>query len=165
MRTMTVVCCLGLAAVFGCGSSSNDSGSSGSSGAQSKTFTVTLAPAGETPPCAKAAAGATGTAAIAIPADNSSVSVVLTYSGLSGPATAAHIHSGTAAAAGPIVLPFSGSLSSPFSTTLTAANYVAAAGAPPDFPTFVAALKAGGGGYVNVHTAACPGGEIRAEIE
>ncbi len=132
---------------------------------QSKTFAVTLSPANETPPCASAGAGATGAAMITISSDDSSVSVSLTYSGLSGAATAAHIHSGTAAAAGPVVLPFSGSLASPISTTLTAANYVAASGAPADFPTFVTALKAGGAGYVNVHTAACPAGEIRAEIQ
>ena len=162
---MTVISLLGLTAVVGCGSSSNDSSNSGNPGTQSKTFTVTLSPAAETPPCANAAAGATGTAMVTIPGDNSSVSVSLTYSGLSGPATAAHIHSGTAAAAGPVVLPFTGSLTSPFSSTLTAANYVAASGAPADFPTFVAALKAGGAGYVNVHTARCPAGEIRAEIE
>jgi hypothetical protein len=102
---------------------------------------------------------------VTIPDDNSSVSVSVTYSGLSGAATAAHIHSGTAAAPGPVVLPFSGSLASPINTTLTAANYVAAQGAPADFPTFVAALKGGGAGYVNVHTAACPLGEIRGEVQ
>jgi hypothetical protein len=157
-----------LIAAMGCGGSSSNSGNPSNPVnpvAQSKTFTVTLSPANETPPCAKAGADATGTATITIPSDDSSVSVDVTYSGLSGPATAAHIHSGTAAAAGPIVLPFSGSLASPINVTLTAANYVAAAGAPPDFPTFVAALKTGGAGYVNVHTAACPAGEIRAEIE
>ena len=162
MRMITVISCLGLTAVMGCGGSSSNSGSSV---AQSKMFTVTLSAANETPPCAKAGAGATGTATVTIPGDDSSVSVSLTYSGLSGPAVAAHIHFGTAAAAGPIVLPFSGSLASPINVTLTAANSVAASGAPPDFPTFVAALKAGGAGYVNVHTAACPAGEIRAEIE
>ncbi len=159
---ITVVLCLGLTAMAACGGSSS---SSATSVGQPKTFAVTLSPANETPPCANAGAGATGTAMITIPGDDSSVSVSLTYSGLSGPATAAHIHSGTAAAADPVVLPFSGSLASPITTTLTAANYVAASGAPADFPTFVAALKAGGAGYVNVHTGACPAGEIRAEIE
>ena len=138
---------------------------SDNSGNQSTTFTVPLSPTNETPPCANAAPGGSGTATVTIPADNSSVSVTATYSGLSGPATLGHIHSGTSAAAGPVVLPFSGSLASPFSTTLTAANYVAASGAPPDFATFVTALKAGGAGYVNFHTAACPGGEIRGEIQ
>jgi len=162
VRTITVISCLGLTAVMGCGGSSSNSSNPV---AQSKTFTVTLSPANETPPCTKAGAAATGVATITIPADDSSVAVSVTYTGLSGPAVAAHIHSGTAAAAGPIVLPFSGSLTSPINISLTSANYVAAAGAPADFATFVAALKAGGAGYVNVHTAACPAGEIRAEIE
>jgi hypothetical protein len=144
---------------MGCGSSNN------SSSAQSKTFTVPLSAANETPPCAAAGAGATGTATVTIAADDSSITVDATYSGLSGPATVAHIHSGTPAASGPVVLPFSGSLASPFTTTLTSANYVAASGAPPDFATFVTALRAGGAGYVNFHTAACPGGEIRGEIQ
>jgi CHRD domain len=158
VRTIAVFSCLGLAAVMGCGSDNN-------SAPQSKTFTVPLSTTNETPPCANAAPGATGTATVTIPADNSSVSVAVTYSGLSGPATVAHIHSGTSAAAGPVVLPFTPPLDSPFSQTLTAANYVAASGAPPDFATFVAALKAGGAGYVNFHTAACGGGEIRGEIQ
>lgn len=162
MRMITVMCCLGSTAALACGGGMSNSDNPG---AQSKTFTVTLSPANETPPCAGAGAGATGTATVTIPGDDSSVSVSLTYSGLSGAATAAHIHSGTAAAPGPVVLPFSGSLASPIATTLTASSYVAANGAPPDFPTFVAALRAGGAGYVNVHTAACPAGEIRAEIQ
>jgi hypothetical protein len=102
---------------------------------------------------------------VTIAADNSTVAVDVTYSGLSGPATASHIHSGTAAAPGPVVLPFSAPLDSPFSKTLTSADYVAATGAPPDFATFVTALKAGGGGYVNVHTNACKPGEIRGEVQ
>ncbi len=154
MRTIAVMSCVGLITVMGCGSSDT-----------SKTFTVPLSPANETPPCANAGAGATGTATVTIPSDNSSVSVSLTYSGLSGAPVAAHIHSGTATAAGPIVLPFTGPFPSPYSTTLTAANYVAASGAPPDFATFVTALKAGGAGYVNMHTSACPAGEIRGEIQ
>lgn len=159
MKTIAVLSCLGLAAVMGCG------GSSSSSTSQSKTFTVPLTTANETPPCAGAGSAATGTATITIPADNSSVSVSASYSGLSGPAAAGHIHSGTSAAPGPVVLPFTGSLTSPFSATLTSADYVAASGAPPDFASFVTALKAGGAGYVNFHTAACPGGEIRGEIQ
>jgi hypothetical protein len=149
---------LALAVLIGCGSSSTPT-------AQAKTFNVTLTAANETPPCTGAGANATGSGTITISADNTSISVNVTYSGLSGPATAAHIHSGTTTAAGPVVLPFSPPLDSPFSATLTATDYVAAAGAPADFPTFVTALRAGGAGYVNFHTTACKPGEIRAELQ
>ena len=138
---------------------------SDNSSPQSKVFNINLLSSGETPPCALAGANATGTAKVTIAADNSTVTVDVTYSGLSGPATASHIHSGTAAAPGPVVLPFSPPLDSPFSKTLTSTNYVAATGAPPDFATFVTALKAGGAGYVNVHTDACKPGEIRGEVQ
>jgi hypothetical protein len=150
-----------LVALVACGSDSNGSQP------QPKVFNLNLAPQGETPPCPAAGVGATGTAKVTISADNSTVTVDVTYSNLSGPATASHIHSGTAAAAGPVVLPFSAPLDSPFSKTLTAADYVTPAptGAPPDFATFVTALRAGGGGYVNVHTNACKPGEIRAEVQ
>src|SRR5262249_9932777 len=112
-----------------------------------------------------AGTSATGTAKVTIPVDNQSVVVEVTYSGLSGPATAGHIHSGTPAAAGPVVLPFSAPLDSPISKTLTAADYVPGTGTPPDFASFVTALKGGGAGYVNVHTNACKAGEIRAEVQ
>ena len=147
-----------LVAVVACGSDNN-------SQPQPKVFNINLTPQAETPPCTAAGANATGTAKVTIAADNSTVTVDVTYSGLSGPATASHIHSGTAAAPGPVVLPFSAPLDSPFSKTLTSADYVAATGAPPDFATFVTALKAGGGGYVNVHTNACKPGEIRGEVQ
>lgn len=142
--------------VVACGSSESQ---------QSKVFNINLAVANETPPCADAGTNASGTATITIPGDNGSVMVQVTYSGLSGPAIASHIHSGTGAAPGPVVLPFSPPLDSPFSKTVTAADYLAASGAPPDFATFVTALRGGGAAYLNVHTDACKPGEIRAEIQ
>ncbi len=132
---------------------------------QPKVFNITLSPANETPPCPDAGPNATGTAKVTIPTDNASVVVDVTYSGLSGPVTIAHIHAGTSAAPGPVVLPFSSPLDSPFSKTLTAADYLAATGAPADFATFVTALKGGGAGYVNLHTNDCKPGEIRAEVQ
>jgi len=146
-----------LAALVACGSDSNN--------AQPKVFNLNLTPQGETPPCPAAGVGASGTAKVTIAADNSSVTVDVTYTNLSGPATASHIHSGTPAAAGPVVLPFSAPWDSPFTKTLTAADYVPGTGTPPDFASFVTALKAGGAGYVNVHTNACKPGEIRAEVQ
>jgi len=140
--------------------------SSDESPAQAKVFSnLAMSPMNETPPCTDAGVAATGTAKVTIPADNASVVVDVSYSGLSTAVFMAHIHSGTPAAAGPIVLPFSAPFDSPFTKTLTAADYTPATGTPPDFASFVTALKAGGAGYVNLHTEACRPGEIRAEIQ
>jgi hypothetical protein len=74
------------------------------------------------------------------------------YSGLSGPATAAHIHgpADPGANAG-IVVPFTGNLASPIkgSATLTDAQ--------------ISQLEAGKW-YVNIHTEANKGGEIRGQL-
>ena len=156
-RVLVPVFLVLIAIIVACGS--------GESTPQAKVFNLTLSPQNETPPCADAGVSATGTAQVTIPADDQSVVVNVTYSGLSGPATASHIHSGTPAAAGPVVLPFSAPLDSPFTKTLTASDYLPGTGTPPDFASFVTALKAGGAGYVNVHTADCKGGEIRAEVQ
>ena len=156
-RALILVCLVVVALVVAC---SNEE-----STAQPKVFNLTLSPQNETPPCADAGVSATGTAQVTIPADDQSVVVNVTYSGLSGPPTASHIHSGTPAAAGPVVLPFSAPLDSPFTKTLTASDYVPGTGTPPDFASFVTALKAGGAGYVTVHPADCKPGEIRAEIQ
>ena len=157
MGTGRIFALLIVAATMGCASEK-------SATASAKTLSVPLTPGVETPVCPLAGAGASGTATILIASDNSSITATVTYAGLSGDATAAHIHFGKAATAGPVVLPFSGSLASPFSKTFTAADYVAAAGAPPDFRSFVIALNAGGAAYLNVHTAACKPGEIRGDI-
>lgn len=76
----------------------------------------------------------------------------VTYAGLTGPAKAAHFHGPAVAGTNAgVVLGFSGSLESPIkgSATLTAAQ--------------VADLLAGKW-YVNVHTAANPGGEVRGQV-
>lgn len=146
------------------GGSSIDSGGGGADAKTGTTFNVTLTKAAEVPPCANAGASAMGSGTVTVSADNTTITVNVTYSGLSGAATGGHIHAKEAGMNGPVVLPFS-SLTSPITQTLTATNYVAAAGAPADFAAFVTSLKAGNA-YVNIHTAAtaCPNGEIRGQI-
>jgi hypothetical protein len=75
----------------------------------------------------------------------------LTFSHLSGPATAAHIHMGARGVSGPVIIPLCGPCNSPVSGTAT--------------PTAaqIAAMKAGKT-YANVHTAKNPGGEIRGQV-
>src|SRR5207244_1915184 len=68
----------------------------GASGGQ--TFTATLKASNETPVCAGAGATAMGTAMATLSSDQKTLTVTFTYSGLSGNATAAHVHFGTTAA-------------------------------------------------------------------
>jgi hypothetical protein len=80
-----------------------------------------------------------------------SVTWKLTFSHLTGPATAAHIHAGKKGVPGPVIVPLCGPCTSPASGkgTVTAAQ--------------LSKMKSGGT-YVNVHTTKNPGGEIRGQI-
>jgi len=76
----------------------------------------------------------------------------VTYSGLSGPVRAAHLHGPAAAGVNAgVMVPFTGDLLSPIEgkATLTAAQ---------------SADLLAGRWYVNLHTAANPGGEIRGQL-
>ena len=162
LTTMTNVMVLGLAAAcFGaCGSDSKTTDAAGGG----TTYNVTLTAAQETAPCAAAGANATGTAKVTVSADDATITVTdVTYSGLSGAATAAHIHANVMGMNGGVVLMFS-TITSPFSKTFTATDYTVATGAPATYAAFVTSLKAGGA-YINIHTAACTGGEIRGQIK
>jgi hypothetical protein len=94
----------------------------------------------------------TGTADVDYDAATKKMTWTLTYSGLTGPATAAHFHgpAETGKNAG-VKIPISNVTSSPVegSATLTDEQ---------------AADLLAGKYYVNVHTAANPGGEIRGQV-
>lgn len=75
----------------------------------------------------------------------------LTFSHLSGPAVAAHIHSGAKRKAGPVIVPLCGPCKSPSTGTAKVSAAVAKA-------------LQGSGTYVNVHTQKNPNGEIRGQI-
>ncbi len=93
-----------------------------------------------------------GTATTTLDTSTKTLTWTVDYSGLSGPATAAHIHgpADPGANAG-IVIPFTGNLASPIkgSATLTDAQ--------------MAQLEAGKW-YVNIHTEANKPGEIRGQL-
>jgi hypothetical protein len=93
-----------------------------------------------------------GEADVELNTANNTVSWKVSYSGLSGPATAGHIHgpAATGANAG-VMVPFPSVASSTFQgqATVTPAQ---------------AAAIASGQTYVNIHTAANPGGEIRGQL-
>jgi hypothetical protein len=75
----------------------------------------------------------------------------MTFSGLSGPATAAHIHIAARGQPGPVSVPLCAPCTSPASGTATVDA------------TVLAALQAGGA-YVNVHTDRNRAGEIRGQV-
>lgn len=95
---------------------------------------------------------ATGTADIDYDAASKKLTWKLTYSGLSGPATAAHFHGPAEPgknAGVAVAIPNATSSPAEGSATLTDAQ---------------AADLMAGKMYVNVHTAANPGGEIRGQV-
>jgi len=75
----------------------------------------------------------------------------LTYSGLSGPAIAAHIHKGKAGVSGPVIVP----LCAPCKSGQHGTAKLSAS---------MAKSLAGGGFYVNVHTKRNQNGEIRGQV-
>src|SRR5579859_7467342 len=104
--------------------------------------TVTLRGSNEVPPNTSSA---TGTAHVTV-SEDCGVTANVTVSGMT--ATAAHIHTGAAGANGPVAVPFN----------KTGENSFAAASGAKMNAEQCAAYKAGNT-YVNVHSAAHPGGE------
>ncbi len=110
---------------------------------------ATLDGAAEVPPVTTAGKG---TADVDFDPATKQLSGKLTYSGLSGPATAAHVHGPGEAgknAGVAVAIPNAGSSPAEGNATLTDAQ---------------AADLTAGKYYVNVHTAANPGGEIRGQV-
>ncbi len=121
----------------------------GAAHAATKVFTAAMSGTSEVPPTASAG---TGTATATLDTASGKLTWEVTYSGLTGPAMAAHIHGPAEAGknAG-VLVPLTGNLASPIkgSRVLTAAQ--------------AADLEAGKT-YVNIHTAANKGGEIRGQL-
>ena len=110
---------------------------------------ATLDGAAEVPPVTTAGKG---TADVDFDPATKKLSWKVTYSGLSGPATAGHFHGPAEAgknAGVAVAIPNAGSSPAEGSATLTDAQ---------------AADLTAGKYYVNVHTAANPGGEIRGQV-
>ena len=128
----------GAFAVAGCGMMDKMTG----------TMSVPLSGANEVPPNASAG---TGTAKVDL--DGTVLKWTVTYSGTTGPVTAGHFHGPAPSGANAgVALPFTGSMASPIvgQATLTS--------------TQVDQLKQGLW-YVNLHTAAHPGGELRGQVK
>jgi CHRD domain len=104
----------------------------------------------------------------------------LSYEGLEGTISQAHIHVGQPFASGGIMLWFCGSATNPgppdtptcpappatIRGTFTAANVIGPIGQAVPAGSFEDALEAilGGNAYVNVHSSSAPTGEIRGQI-
>jgi hypothetical protein len=111
-------------------------------------MTATLNGQSEVPP--KSVAGA-GTGTFTFNPQTKQLTYNVSYSGLTGPATAAHIHMPAAAGANaPPVIPFQNP-ASPITGTATLTDQQAQ-------------WLMSGQTYVNVHTAANPPGEIRGQV-
>jgi hypothetical protein len=109
---------------------------------------ITLSGRNEVPPVTTSASG---TGSVTVGRDRV-VTAKITVTGMT--ATAAHIHEGAPGANGPVLVPLTKTGDNAFSTapnaTMTEAQYDA--------------WKAGRT-YVNVHSAANPGGELRAQLK
>ncbi len=123
-------------------------GMMGSGGMMGSAMTVPLSSANEVPPNAS-----TGTGTAKVDLDGNVLKWTVTYSGTTGPVTAGHFHGPAMAGANAgVVVPFPGPISSPITGTATLTE------------AQVADLKAGKW-YVNLHTAANPGGELRGQVK
>jgi len=138
-RIISTIFSLALLVVVGC-STTNSSSQEG--------MKVTLSGNQEVPPVKTSA---TGNATVTIKPDKS-VSGTISTSGLD--ATAAHIHEGEAGKNGPVIVPFTKAADGTWST---------APGAKLTDSQYASYLA--GNLYVNVHTAANKGGEIRAQLK
>jgi hypothetical protein len=121
----------------------------GYSQAATEAFKGTLTSAAEVPPVTGTGSG---TATVNFDTATKQVTYTVTYTGLSGPAKAAHIHCGAAAGANAGVAVKFDNPASPISGT-----------SPPLTDAQVADLEAGKC-YVNIHTEANGGGELRAQL-
>ena len=96
------------------------------------------------------ASAATGTATLTYNKDTKIFSIVVNFSGVT--ATGAHIHKGAVGVSGPVIFGFTAPITSPINYTSVALD-----------DTQQADLEANML-YVNIHSAAFPGGEIRGQL-
>lgn len=110
------------------------------------TYLATLSGASEVPANASTA---TGTATLIFNSTTKIFSITVTYTGVT--ATNGHIHKAAAGVSGGVIFPFSG-FTSPISYTSAALDATQEADLGANLY------------YVNIHSAAFPGGEIRGQL-
>ena len=139
------------------------------------TYSGTLDGLSENPPVATVGSG---TAAVTYDSTAQTLQVSVTFTGLIGTSTAAHIHCCVAPPGNAgVAVPFPG-----FPVGVTSGNYIAvldltqaatyngtyltnSGGTPASAEAALAAGLSGGMAYVNIHTTFAPGGEIRSFLE
>ena len=131
-------------------------------------FVANLSTDAETPaPTLPSDYAGTGEASAEISDDATEITFEVTFSGLTGPLTMAHIHWGEEGAAGPPIFwltdQSSSDTPSPLSGTLTEADFMPADGGPQTFAEALDAIR-GGSTYVNLHTEQNAPGEIRGQL-
>lgn len=119
----------------------------GAAGSKTVPYTATLRASAEVPPIKRPQAGGSFTGIYNT--QTKMLSWTLRFHGLTGAATAAHIHTGVAGEKGPVLVPLCGPCKSG-----QKGNALIGAGGAGLY------LKA----YVNVHTEANPDGEIRGQL-
>jgi CHRD domain len=100
---------------------------------------------------------ATGTGTFTLSADKTTLTYHITHTVTGG--SAAHIHLGAAGVAGSIIFPLT-----PFSADMTGTIALSSAGAAGPSPQSLVDALDKGLLYVNIHSAANPGGEVRGQI-
>jgi hypothetical protein len=141
---------------------------SGAASAQtSVVMRATLTGGEETPN--QVLSGAVATAEVAIDPTNEEIAVTLRVFNLPNGSTASHIHVGPKGVSGPVVIdfPIGTGRTGDFTLNFRLHNGPAFHARPEiGITTFADALQAiaGGNAYVNIHTSAFPGGEIRGQL-
>jgi hypothetical protein len=128
-------------------------------GASDEVYTGTLSGSAEVP---SVSTQGTGTVYVFINPAGTELKYAVSYTGLSGSLVAAHINGAAAGVSGPIMFTLAVGPSTMFGT-LTQANFQSSAAVS----SWTAALNMirSGSAYLNLHTAAHPAGEVRAQLK
>jgi Cu/Zn superoxide dismutase len=158
MRKLLWICVLAIGATL----------MGGAASAQTSVIMRTTLTGGEETP-AQVLSGAVATAEVAVDTTAQEIAVTLRVFNLPNGSTASHIHIGPKGVSGPVVIDFPiGSGRTGDFTLQFRVHDGPAFHARPEIGigTFADALQsiAGGNAYVNIHTSAFPGGEIRGQL-
>lgn len=132
----------------------------------STTYVATLSGANEKPNAV--ATTATGTATYTL--IGNTLTYTITVTGLTSTTTMSHIHLGSSAVAGPVIVPYTvyavqnGLVSTGLIDLSTPVSSNSATGANTISGDSLKVLLNNGNAYTNVHTINFPGGEIRGQI-